>query len=63
MAVGRDFAIAITRDGGRTWEGIKTDRHEGGAIGNESYLSGLDLAPGGGVIVGSQGGYRITSYE
>lgn len=63
MAVSRDFAIAITRDGGRTWEGIETNLHEGGTIGHESYLWGLDLAPGGGVIKGSLRVYRIVSFE
>jgi photosystem II stability/assembly factor-like uncharacterized protein len=66
MVVGEDCAILITRDGGETWQAIKTNLHEGDVIKadffNES-LRGIRLHAHTGIIFGSQRLYRIESLK
>lgn len=66
VAVSEDCAIAITYDGGNTWQAIKTNLHEGDVIKTKVFderLRGIRLRANTGVIFGSQRLYRIESFE
>ncbi len=66
IAVSEDCAIVITYDGGKTWQEIKTNLHQGNIIRANSFaerLRGVHLHGDAGIISGSQMLYRIESFE
>lgn len=68
VAVSEDSAIALTKDGGKTWSNVKSNLHADGTmpVPNNPFnecLRGIHIFKNSGIITGSQKDYIITFPE